>query len=400
MIDVVGIGAGGLADLPQTQRDLIAEAEVVIGGERHLGMLPADGTQIRATWPSPLRAGLPDLLAAHQGRRIVALASGDPLVAGVGATLIDLCGADHVRIHPALSSVALARARMGWPSDTVTTVRLIGDDLAPLRRELAPGARLIVLSADDRSPRQIAAALAEAGLADSRLTILGNLGGPDESRREAGVTDDLSDVPRLNIVAVSCAGPGSVAATRTPGLPDEAYATTRGQLTKRHIRATVLAMLAPRLGETLWDLGTGSGSVAIEWCRAHRANRAYGVEHNLDRAALARENAARLGAPGVTIIEGESAEVLRDLPDPDAVFIGGGADRHVVEAALARLRPGGRLVAHSVTLQTQALLAELQRIHGGELFEIGIRRAEPIGAFTGWQSSRPVHQWVFEKEQS
>lgn len=396
MIDVVGVGADGR--LGPRERALVEAAEVLLGGPRHLADAPGDAEKV--PWPTPLRAGLPALLDRYAGRRIVALASGDPLVAGIAATLIDLLGPGAVRVHPAVSSVALARARMGWPADTCAVVRVRGDDLTDLRRALAPGVRLIILSADETTPAAVAACLRDRAYAGSRLTVLGRLGADDETRVEFAADAAVpGDLPRLNVVAVEVAGPGTGAAAGTPGLPDELFPTTRGQLTKRHVRATALAMLAPRPGELLWDLGAGSGSVSIEWARSHPACRAVAVERDPERAALVAENAARLGAAGVRVVEGAALDRVSTLETPDAVFVGGGATRELIDAAYAALRPGGRLVVHAVTLETQALLVLARRDLGGDLFEIGIREAEPIGRYTGWVSARPVHQWVVAKPQ-
>ncbi|WP_460741437.1 precorrin-6Y C5,15-methyltransferase (decarboxylating) subunit CbiT [Mariniluteicoccus endophyticus] len=395
MIDVVGVGADGLSGLPAPTRALVDSAEVVIAAERLAEGLPAH-VDVRP-WPSPMRTGLPALLAELAGRRVVALASGDPFVAGAGGTLVDLLGPEGVRVHPAVSSVALARARMGWPSDSCTVVRLRGRDLTPLRREMAPGVRLIVLSGDAESPSEVAAILTVAGFGGSTLTLLGDLGANTESRATCRADEFALAAPRLNLVCVEVAGRPAPVGSRTPGLPDDAYSTTRGQLTKRHVRATALAMLAPQPGELLWDLGTGSGSVAIEWARSHPTCRALAVERDPQRAALAHDNAARLGAVGVEVVEGESAEVVGGLATPDAVFIGGGVTRDLIDATWAALRPGGRIVVHAVTLETQALLLAARSDLGGDMFEIAVREAEPIGRYTGWASARPVHQWVAHK---
>ena len=342
MIEVVGIGAGGWESLGPAEQRLLRTADLVVGGQRHLALLPAVPDQRRETWPADLRAGLPELLAAHSSRSIVVLASGDPLLAGVGSTLVELFGPEAVRIHPAVSSVALARARMGWAAETVEVIRLRGDDVDQVRRWLFPGQRLIILSRDAESPAEVAALLARGGHSASTLTVLGNLGGADETRRS-----NPADVPALNVVCVEVAGPAPLATLAT-GRPDEAYEHD-GQLTKRDARASALAHLMPRPGDLLWDVGAGAGSIGIEWSLSHPRCRAIAIERDHDRAKRIAANAAQLGVPGIVVVHGTAPDALHDLPRPDAIFVGGGASGEVMDLCWSALAPGGRLVVHAVT---------------------------------------------------
>lgn len=310
-ITVVGIGADGWPGLPERLRALVLAADTVLGGRRHLAMLPDRPRQRRLAWPSPLREGLPPLLASldaasadpasadsasPDGPSTVALASGDPLVSGIATTLIDLLGADAVRVEPAVSSVALARARMGWPAERCAVVGLVGRDPRLLLRQLAPGHRVLVLSSDGATPAAVAALLVGAGYGASRMTVLGDLGADSESRLETTADHWLASppgtVPPLHVLALELLGPpghGLVA-----GLPDDAFEHD-GQLTKRDLRASALARLAPSPGQHLWDVGAGAGSVSIEWMRAHPSCTATAVEAHPERAARIGRNAGRLG---------------------------------------------------------------------------------------------------------
>jgi precorrin-6Y C5,15-methyltransferase (decarboxylating) len=394
-ITVVGIGADGWPGVPERLRGLVLAADTVLGGPRHLAMLPRAPGQRRRAWPSPLREGLPDLLASLEGRAVVALASGDPLVSGIGSTLIDLLGADAVRVEPAVSSVALARARMGWPAEGSTVLSLVGRDPHLLMRDLAPGRRVLVLSSDAATPGTVAALLVGAGYGGSRMTVLGDLGADAESRSGSTARDWLGsppeEVPRLHVLALELSGPagrGLVA-----GLPDDAFEHD-GQLTKRDLRASALARLAPSPGQHLWDVGAGAGSVGVEWMRAHPSCTATAVEADAGRAERIGRNADRLGVPGLRVVAGRAPDALEGLAPPDAVFVGGGATRPgVLDACLEALGPGGRLVVHGVTLETERLLADAYRRHGGELTRIAVETAAPIGAFTGWSPARTVTQW-------
>jgi precorrin-6Y C5,15-methyltransferase (decarboxylating) len=339
-----------------------------------------------------MRPGLTELLDGLAGRSVVALASGDPLVAGIGSTLIDLLSPERVRVHPAVSSVALARARMGWSDESVAVVRL-RDDVDPLRRWLSPGRRLIVLSADQHSPAAVARLLAEAGFGATRLTVLSDLGAETETRVDTTAEGWSGAAPALNLIALECVGEGwSV----TPGLPDQAY-DHDGQLTKRDVRASALAHLEPRPGQLLWDVGAGAGSIAIEWLRCDPSARAIAVEHNLERVKRIHANAARLGVPQLSVRHGEAPDIFAELPGPQAIFVGGGATAALLARAWAALEAGGRLVVHAVTHETELTLSDAWRSHGGEVTRISIEHLEPIGRYHGWKPARPVVQWSVRK---
>ncbi len=272
-------------------------------------------------------------------------------------------------------------------------VSLVGRALDSLTLALHPGRRLLVLSADARTPAAVAVLLTERGYGPSRLRVLEQLDGPAEQQYE-GPADGWPHPPGdpLNIIAVECAaGPDAPRRSPVPGLPDDAYESD-GQLTKRHVRAATLATLAPVPGELLWDIGGGSGSIAIEWLRAHRDCRAVSVERDPVRAERITRNAAALGVPRLRVVTGRAPDALDGLPRPDAVFIGGGGPG-LLQTCWDALPPGGRLVANTVTLESEALLTEWYRRYGGELLRLAVAHAVPVGGFTGWRQAMPVTQW-------
>ncbi len=394
MIVVVGIGAGGWDEIPVRHQQLIRESAILLGGKRHLDLVPDAPGQRREPWPSPLREGLPALLESlPDDAPVVALASGDPLVSGIGTTLIELLGPANVRIEPAVSSVALARARMGWAAESCVVVSLVGRDVSLVARELAPGRRILALSSDGSTPASVANLLVTTGFGASMMTVLGDLGAETESARTATASEWDGESSRLNIVAIECVGTPLLG--WAAGLPDDVFEND-GQLTKRDLRASALARLAPTPGAHLWDVGAGAGSVGIEWMRAHPSCTTTALEASPERAARIARNATRLGVPGLAVVQGRAPDALRDLPAPDAIFNGGGATRPgVLDTCLAALRPGGRLVVHGVTLETEQLLAAAYQQHGGELTRIGVETSAPIGTFTGWTPARAVTQWSF-----
>ena len=394
-VTVVGIGADGWAGLTDATRAIVERADTVLGAPRQLGLLPDAIGQHRRAWPSPLRPNLDALLDELAGQRVVALASGDPLVSGIGTTLIEVLGAERVTIVPHVSSVALARARLGWSAESTAVVSVVGRDVHAVLRELAPGRQVLVLSSDEHTPGEVAELLTRHGYGASLLTVLGDLGSDVETRLQATAETFDATAPRLNVVAAELKGPLTVG--WAPGLPDDAFEHD-GQLTKRDLRAAALARLLPAPGQLLWDVGAGAGSVGIEWMRAHPACRTVAVEADDARAARIARNAEALGVPALRVVHGSAPEALAGLPAPDAIFVGGGATRPgVLQACLAALPSQGRLVVHGVTLETEALLADLYRKHGGELIRLHVEHAAPIGSFTGWTPARTVTQWAFQR---
>ncbi|CAL9477586.1 Precorrin-6Y C(5,15)-methyltransferase [decarboxylating] [Streptomyces sp. enrichment culture] len=401
VVTVVGIGADGWPGLPEPSRTALRTADVVIGGAaRQLDLLPPEVTARRVPWPSPLRPAVPALLAEYAGRSIAVLASGDPMFHGIGRALAETVGPHRLRVLPHPSSVAYACARMGWPQEDTETVTLVGRPLDTLSAALHDGRRLIVLSAGASTPAEVAALLRARGYGPSRLSVLEQLGHPERERSLHGTADDWPHPPGdpLNLVAVECVrAPGAPRLGAVPGLPDDAYEHD-GQLTKRHVRAATLAALAPAPGELLWDIGGGSGSIGIEWMRVHRTCRAVSVERDPVRAARIARNAAALGVPGLRVVTAAAPAGLAELEAPDAVFIGGGLTAPgLLDACWEALRPGGRLVANTVTLESEALLAERYRRHGGELVRLAVAHAVPVGGFTGWRQAMPVTQWSVTK---
>ena len=396
-LSIVGIGEDGLDGLSAAARRLLAGADLVAGGFRHLALV-ASLDKPTFEWETPFAASIPKLLA-HRGKRVVALCSGDPFWYGAGSVLAEAIPAAEIAVVPAPSSFAWAAARLRWRLEETIALGLHARPIELLRPHLRTGARLIVLARDGAAPAQIAAYLNGVGFGPSRLTILEALGGPRERIRSAATTGfawhDIKSPVAVAIEAV--AEPNAIVIPCVPGLPDELFSHD-GQLTKREIRAVSLSTLAPRGGELLWDVGAGAGSIGIEWLLAHPANRAIGIEAREDRLGTARANADSLGVPHLDLRLGAAPDALKGLPTPDAVFVGGGASREgVLDTVWQALPPGGRLVVNSVTLETEAILICRQARHGGALLRLAVERAGPVGDLSGWRAAMPVVQWSVTK---
>lgn len=398
-LSVVGIGEDGIAGLSPAARTLVETAETLVGGERHLALVPP-GRAERLCWRTPLADTIIDI-AARRGRRVTVLASGDPLWYGVAAALLRHFAREDMTIVPQPSAFSLAAARLQWPLAGCTKLSLHGRPLDSLRLHLAPDARLLLLSEDGTTPQRVAALLAVSGWGPSPMTVLAHIGGPRETVAYATARDWGGRMtPDLNTIAVECvAAPGARPLSRLAGLPDEVFEND-GQLTKREVRAATLGRLAPLPGERLWDIGAGSGAVAIEWLRASRDVSAVAVEREPKRAATIAHNAASLGVPGLEIVVGAAPEALGRIPPtlapPDAIFVGGSAGE-LLPALWAALRPGGRLVANVVSLSGERALLAWQAAHGGELTRIAVSRAEPLGGTQAWRPLLGVTQLAATK---
>ncbi|MGR3321872.1 MAG: precorrin-6y C5,15-methyltransferase (decarboxylating) subunit CbiE [Pseudooceanicola sp.] len=394
-LHIVGIGEEGMDGLIPATRAVVEAAEIIIGGDRH-HRLSDSVTAERLAWPHPFDA-LIDTLEGLRGRRVVVLATGDPLWFSVGARIGRAIPPAEIVYHPQLSAFQLAAVRMGWSMADLETLTVHGRPVEQMIAFIQPEARLLILTTGAETPGQIARFLTERGFGRSRMTVLANMGGAGEARFDGLAESWDHEVPAFNTLAVDCvAAPDAALLPRVPGLADELFQHD-GTMTKREVRAATLAKLMPMRGALLWDIGTGCGSVAVEWMRAARYARATGIEPRADRRAMAAANALALGVPRLELLDGKVPEALVGLEAPDAVFIGGGLSREVFLAAWEALRPLGRLVANAVTLESEAVLADLHAEFGGDLVRLHVQRAEAVGRYRGWRAAMPVTQWSLVK---
>lgn len=389
-LHIVGIGEDGMGGLTPATRAVVEAAQVIVGGERHHALAESIGAT-RISWPSPFNA-LIETLKAQRGKRVVVLASGDPLWYSVGARIGRSIDPAEIIYHPQVGAFQMAAARMGWSMADLETLTVHGRPVEQMIAYIQPDQRLLILTTGAETPAQIAAFLAARGFGQSKMTVLANMGGEDEARFDGIAENWAHEVPPFNTLAVDCiAAPDAALLPRVPGLADELFQHD-GTMTKQEVRAATLAKLMPMRGALLWDIGCGCGSVAVEWMRAARYARAIGIEPRADRRAMAAANALALGAPKLELIEGLVPEALTGLAAPDAIFIGGGLSHEVFTAAWEALRPLGRLVANAVTLESEAVLVALHAEFGGHLVKLQISRVEPIGGLNGWKPLRPVTQ--------
>ncbi len=388
---IVGIGEDGPAGLSEASRQALDEAEIIFGGQRHLDLAGVDvgvGARGRA-WPSPFSL---DPVLAERGKPVAILASGDPFWHGVGGTLAQVLEPGEWVAHPAPSTFSLAAARLGWRLEATLCLGLHAASFNRLHPLLVDGVRAICLVRDSAAATALAGWLDAHGFGASKLHVLEALGGPRECIRQTTANAfSLRDV--ASPVAVAIEARGASGLSRASGLADDLF-DHDGQITKRPVRAITLSTLAPRPGETLWDIGTGSGSIAIEWLIAAPDTKAFAVEDNGIRATRAAANAERFGVDHrLSVIRATAPDGLADLASPDAVFIGGGASDTLLGAVWTLVPKGTRIVVNAVTLETEALLARWSAEKGGMLLRIELAEARPLGTRHGWRAAMPIVQW-------
>lgn len=398
-LDVVGIGEDGILSLSAAAQSVLEEAEVIIGGERHHA-LAAHYNAERVAWTKPL-SEIILTVKAHRPRPTVLLVTGDPLWYSAGAKLLGAIPLDEIRFHPQLSAFQLACARMGWSLPDIETLTVHGRFMEQLVPSLRPKARLVVLTGGASAVKEAAKLLLRHGYSQSIMTVLAEMGGPNEKRFTHCAADWASNdhpIPSFHTLCIDCISDASAdILSRQPGLPDSVFESD-GNFTKQDIRAITVCMLAPHFGEVLWDIGTGSGTVAIEWMRAARDGHAIGIDRNSKRIEMAKKNAFQLGVPRFQLIHGQAPEALQGLPLPHAIFIGGGLSSELVELTFERLRPYGRIVANAVTVESENILSSLHAKFGGDLARLTTSRAKslPSGGRV-WHQPMTVTQWRLKK---
>ncbi|MDX6458526.1 MAG: precorrin-6B C5,15-methyltransferase / cobalt-precorrin-6B C5,C15-methyltransferase [Acidobacteriaceae bacterium] len=400
-LSIVGIGEDSWDGLNNEAKRAVESAELLYGGTRHLALVPTAGSSAtRIPWPSPMTPAVQQILTEYRGKkRVTVLASGDPMLHGVGVLLTRDLVATEFRVIPKVSAFSLACARLGWPMAETTLITLVNRPIEQLLRHLYPDQRLVIFSEDGSTPATVARLLTKSGYGSSKIDVFENLGGSSERNiGELAACWLNKQCGKLNLMAVLCA-PDTTARplSLAPGLPDDTF-DTDGQLTKREVRAVTLARLAPLPNQTLWDVGAGTGSIGIEWMRVHPSCSCIAFEAREDRAARIRGNAARLGVPTLKVIQGTAPATFAGLPPPDAIFIGGGVGNNdIFDACWAKLSPGGRLVANAVTLQSEASLVARHTLYGGDLMRMTVSRADLIGGSYGWRPMMPITQWTVIK---
>ncbi|WP_025899667.1 precorrin-6y C5,15-methyltransferase (decarboxylating) subunit CbiE [Sneathiella glossodoripedis] len=392
-LHIIGVGDEGLEHLSPELLSVIQSAELIIGGDRHLSMIPATISAKTMSWPSPLMKLVEDVIGMA-GKQVVILATGDPMHFGIGVTFAKRLKPEDYKIYTSPSAFSLAAARLGWDLSQVTKLTLHGRPLELIIPHLFEGAKILALSDNGETPSKLAKLLVDLGYASSSLCVLEHMGGVSENQITLPAKDWIGkNAADLNTIAITCEKSlKELTHSTAPGLNDEAFSHD-GQLTKKEIRSITLSALNPIPGLLLWDVGAGSGSIGIEWMRQNPLNRAIAVEHNESRLLHIEKNRRTLGVPALQIVKGMAPQALDGLKHPDRIFIGGGLSLEgLFEACWSSLKSGGILVANTVTIEGEKIAFDLFDKYDGELSRLNVSRANKIGGFTSWKPYRQVTQ--------
>lgn len=394
-LSIIGIGENGIHHLCSTAQKHIQQAYLVVGGKRHLALANTLIQGHYQIWSNPIQHSIQTILNTKPNP-VVVLASGDPFWYGIGPLITRSLTHDEWESFPAISSYTLACNALGWCGQHIRTVSLCGRPIETLRPALIPHQRLFILSADAHTPHKVHHMLLKWKVVYKQFYILEALGGPNENIRCFIQNDFIpNDIHPLNIIALEL--DNFTPLPYTHGREDYWFEND-GQLTKQAIRSNTLSALQPYPGALLWDIGTGSGSIAIEWMLSHPTCKAIAIEPHTDRANRARENAIKLGVPSLQIIESKAPESLQNLPQPDAIFIGGGlTSPQLLETVWQALRPLGRLVMNSVTIEGDSILFKAQQEWGGEITRLHVEHYESLGQYHGFKPARAITQYVVVK---
>ncbi len=411
-IYLIGMGADGPDSLSAKAKNALAQADVLLSSQRLLALLPSDDRP-RLVWQSPLSDSLPDIVAL-QGKRLAIIATGDPLHYGVGSWLLSKFSLDEMVILPGVSAFALACARLGWAQQKTELVTLHGRDHGVLLGVIAPELKIIALSEDARTPAIICQHLNELGYGGSPVTVFTHMGGAKEKRfsclasqgeQHFGAAFEANSDHDFNVVAIEClAGNEARVLSLAPGMSDQHFSNF-SKLSKREQRALAISKLAPQPGDIMWDVGAGSASIAVEFLRLAPGGKAYTFDVDPAVRAHQEANASQFGLKG-RLLEGgtklPAAESTLSVPAPDAVFIGGGVSMDVIANSVAFLKPGGRLVAHAVTLESETILAEAYAQYGGEISRFSVSRLDKLGASEthGFRPAMSITQWCWQKDRA
>lgn len=390
-LSIIGIGEDGITSLSSTARSRLQNAHLVFGGKRHLALASPLIKGKTESWLNPIQRSIERILECKT-LPIAVLASGDPFWYGVGSLLANALRPEEWESFPAISCRTLACNQLGWAEQETQTVSLCGRDLQTLRPYLTPYRKLLILSADANTPLQVQEKLEQWQISYKDFYILEALGGKEERIRHFSASATLpTTINPLNMIALKLDNFQPLPFTH--GRPDSLFKND-GQLTKQIVRSSTLSALQPYPNALLWDIGTGSGSIAIEWMLTHPSCRAIAIEPRQERAERAKRNAETMGVPSLQIIKGKAPAALAGLPRPNAVFIGGGMTcPNLLQYVWDQLLPYGRLVINSVTTEGDLLLFQAFQQWGGEINRIEVQHLETLGSYHGFKPYRPITQY-------
>ena len=397
---IVGVDRKGL---DEGVKEVISLCDVVIGSNDQLDRIQSEGLVVKSSFPiSPLKNAM-DFIKENLGRkRMVVFASGDPLFFGIGRKLLKELGKERVKFIPAVSSMQLAFARIKEPWDDVFFVSVHGREIKDIVTDIHNHERVCIFTDSKNTPARIAKMLIEAGF-ECRAFVCENMGMEEESITEADldvISKQVFSYPNVMILLhlQSVSLPSYIF-----GLSESDLTHTRGLITKDEVRAVTLHKLRIPEKGMVWDIGSGSGSIAIEAARVNPKARVYAIEKEQDAVCHIFENKKRFSAHNLEIVHGEAPDALSNLPNPDRVFIGGSAGRlkGIVEKVSESLNAGGRIVINATTIDTLTMGKQLLDTEGFtlEITEVSIARTKSLKGMSHLSALNPVFILMGRKDE-
>jgi len=416
-VEIIGIGAGVSTNISSAAIHAIQNTQILIGAKHQLQQISqyisARNTEVHH-YPSPL-FDVNSLLISNQQKKIVMLASGDPLFFGIGNWLTNILGPSNLVFHPNVSSVQVACARLGISWDDIETISLHGRPLVSLRSRLHNNRKYAILPDKYSSPVALAQELSDAGFDESRLWVVEMIGSGSESLKQYEVATLLNNPGQftfdpLHISLLEVRGKGGVL-PEFPGIPDEHFITDaqaksgKGMISKREVRLNILSLLSPQANDISWDVGAGCGGVAVEWARWNRQGQIYAVESHDKRMQCLHKNSEKFGVvQNLFPIHGNAPEILSTLPQPNAIFVGGsnGDLMAILKCCWSQLHQGGRLVVSALTEKSRADLFRFSQqddMQGKDTdwTELSISKSDSLNGNIVLRPNFPVLLVKFEK---
>ena len=389
-ITIIGINQDDISTLNKLALKALSESDIIIGAERHKKKFKNYKKEFR-NWPNPFQKLIPDL-KKKRGKKIVLLVSGNAFWFGLGTSIALEFKRDEWQCFQAPSSFSLASAEMGWNMENILFFGLHAKKNNMIRSYLAPKVKLIVLLKEGRSVKALTNFFTNIGFGDSKFTIFESLGFKNYRKREVlAKKNTIKNINHPVCVAIETEGDGLVV-PKNSGKPDYFFKND-GQITKQYIRSITLSSLSPKPYEHLWDFGSGSGSIAIEWLLSDKTTTATAVEIDKERVKFISENCETFGINRLNIINNDINKVIRKLNKPNAIFIGGGFNEKLFKKVWNLIPNNTRIVVNSVTIETESCITKLSNIYGGKLLKIELSTVREVGKSHAWSNNYPIVQW-------
>lgn len=398
-VTVIGMGDEGCPGLSSIAVNAVAKAQILAGGERHLDFFPQFTGEKIVFKGNLIQAAerIAELAAEHT---VCVLASGDPLFFGIGNLIGKKVGLEHVDFIPAPSSIQQAFARVGIKWDDAQILSLHGRPIEGLITKLQSLNKVALFTDEINHPQAVASYMKQYDESDWTAFVCENLGGKNERIRkfELNLLSEENGISPLNVLILIRNEENRKSPPIVPNVPEENYAKRipkKGLITKKEVRILSIAFLEIRDDSVVWDIGAGSGSIAIEAAQLAKNGKSYAIEVDPEGIEICRQNVVSQRTDNVHVIAGKAPEALENLPDPDCVFVGGSKGNlyEIIRISLNRLSSRGSLVVNAVTLDnvTEAYYGFKKLGLVPEVTLLNVSRGQPLADYLRYEALNPIH---------